>query len=455
VFETTHSEFLRKLVHVSMAGFALLLRWIPWWCAALLAGVALLSTRTWIPRKWGRRLMRPEDQDSLLHSGITLYALAVLLLILIFRHNLEVAACAWGVLAFGDGAATLLGGRIDGPRLVWNRRKSWIGSAAFLLFGTIGGAGLLIWVGRRQGLPGESASTAFLIAGCACLLGSIVESLPLKINDNLSVPLLAGGVVFSLQKIDPALWHASAPALLGNLTRGVFASLLLALAARSLGAVSWSGVAGGVAVGTLIATFAGLSGFAILTLFFVLGSAATRIGYVRKAKRGIAQERGGARGFMEAVANCGVAAYLAFLAAVMRTPLREAMLVAFVASLATAACDTLGTEVGPLGRGEPFLITDLRRVPRGTPGAVSLLGTAAGTIGALGIGAVAAGLGLISSSAIGIVVAAALVGTLLESVLAATLEPDGLIGSETMNFVNTLAGALAALSFLRISGRLG
>ena len=33
--EAGHSEVLRKLVHVCMVGFALFLRWIPWWLAAL------------------------------------------------------------------------------------------------------------------------------------------------------------------------------------------------------------------------------------------------------------------------------------------------------------------------------------------------------------------------------------------------------------------------------------
>ena len=450
--EARHSEVLRKLVHVSMVGFALLLRWIPWWLAALLAILALVLCATWIPRRWGDRLMRPGDRGGLLHSGIFLYALSVLVLVVVFRNHLEIAACAWAVLAFGDGAATLLGAAVGGFRLPWNPQKTWIGSAAFLFFGALGGGCLLTWVGQRYGAGPLQERHAFLLATCAAFLGAVTESLPLELNDNLSVPLLAGAFLYSLQGVDPTLWTSCTPGLLRNLVIGLGVNFPLAGAAWLLGAVTWSGVAGGLAIGIIIATFAGVRAFLVLAAFFVLGSAATRIGYARKARKGIAQERGGARGIVHAVANGGVAAYLAFLSGSVASPKRETLLIAFVAALATAACDTLGSEVGPLGKRDPFLITRFRRVAAGTPGAVSLLGTSAGAAGAVLVGGVAAVLGLVPPAAVPVILLAALVGALLESLLGATLEPEGLIGSETINFVNTLAGALTALGLIELFG---
>ncbi len=452
--EPRHSELLRKLLHVSMAGFALLLRWIPWWLGALLAAAALILNATLLPRMIGARLYRTGERDAIFRSGVVFYALSVLVLIVVFRNHLEVAACAWGVLALGDGASNLIGAGIGGAKLPWNPRKSWIGSAAFFVFGAMGGGGLMLWVGQRPEGPPVAPSAVFLLAGCAALVGAVVESLPLALDDNLSVPLLAGALVFSLQAVEPEVWRFSAPSLLENLQTGLVVSLVFALVARGLGSVSWSGVVGGVAVGTVIATFTGLTGFSILAIFFVLGTGATRLGYAEKARRGIAQEKEGARGLVHAVANCSAAAYLAFLSGSTLSPLREMLLLAFVASLATAACDTLGSEVGPLGRSEPFLITRLGRVPAGTPGAVSLLGTAAGAAAALVIGVAAAVLSLIPPVGVAIVVGAALFGTFLESLLAATLEVRGLIDSETVNFVNTVAGSLAALGLLRLTGGL-
>jgi uncharacterized protein (TIGR00297 family) len=451
VSQRRHSEGLRKLVHVTMAGFALLLRWIPWWTASVLALAALLFNVLVLPRLTGESLMRPGEMKRVFRTGVAFYALSVLILVLAFRHHLEVAACAWGILAFGDGAATLFGQWLGRPRLPWNPSKSWAGSAAFLIFGTLGGGGLMLWVIQRDEQP-PGAAAVFLLSAVAAVAGAVVESLPLALDDNLSVPLLAGGIVFSLQRVDPAVLSGSSSALVRSFLLGLTVTCLFALAARGAGAVSWSGVAGGVAVGTVIATFTGMPGFAILALFFVLGSAATRLGYARKAGKGIAQESMGARGVMHALANCSVPAYLAFLSASTAPPLSGALRVAFVASLATAACDTLGSEIGPLVKGDPFLVTRLRRVPAGTPGAISLAGTAAGAASALLIATAAVMLALMPAGAVGIVVAAALIGALVESLMGATLEPMGIVGSETINFINTATGGVAAMVLLQWSG---
>ena len=448
------SEEWRKSTHILMGGFALLLRYLPWWAAALLALAAVISNATWIPRLGGGALMRENEKESLLRSGVWLYSFSILMLLLIFPHRLEVVAGAWGILALGDGFATLAGKGIGGPVLPWNSRKSWVGSTVFFAAGTLGGAAFWWWVGSSTQAPSPPFRRIMLISACAALACAIVESLSLKLNDNLSVPFLAAGLLYSLQRVDPAIWRETAGELRRGFLLGVAVNLAFALTARALGAVSWSGVAGGLLVGVTITTFGGFSGFGVLAFFFLLGSAATRLGYAAKARRGIAQERGGARGAVHALANCSVAAYLAFLAGSSSPDAREGLWLAFVASLATAACDTLGSEIGPLGSGRPFLITRLRQVPAGTPGAVSLLGTVAGAAGALLVGLVAALLQVIPFRFIGLIPAAALFGTFLESFLGATLEAMDLVESETINFINTLAGALAAMALLRLMGDL-
>ena len=51
--------------------------------------------------------------------------------------------------------------------------------------------------------------------------------------------------------------------------------------------------------------------------------------------------------------------------------------------------------------------------------------------------------------------AAALIGTTLESYLGATLERRHLIGNELQNFTNTLVGGLAGMALYWLVARLG
>ncbi|HXH28056.1 MAG TPA: DUF92 domain-containing protein, partial [Candidatus Polarisedimenticolia bacterium] len=188
---------------------------------------------------------------------------------------------------------------------------------------------------------------------------------------------------------------------------------------------------------------AGLPGFAVLLSFFVLGSAATLLGFRRKERAGIAQEKKGARSARHALANCGVASYLALLMIGSGSPGLFAF--AFVCAFATAAFDTVSSEIGQAYGGRPVLITTLRPVPAGTDGAVSWVGTLAGAVAALAVGGVATAGGLLPRGLLGLVAAAGLVGSTADSILGATLERRGLLDNDAVNFSNTLIGALAGI----------
>ena len=121
-----------------------------------------------------------------------------------------------------------------------------------------------------------------------------------------------------------------------------------------------------------------------MVAFFVLGTAVTKLGYRIKAARGIAQEKGGARGWRNAWANGGVPALAGAAGGPgARRGLRGRCLVlAYAAAVATAAADTCSSEIGKAYGRRTFLITTLRPVPPGTEGAVSLEGTLGGLCGA-------------------------------------------------------------------------
>ncbi|MFQ5767798.1 MAG: DUF92 domain-containing protein, partial [Acidobacteriota bacterium] len=224
-------------------------------------------------------------------------------------------------------------------------------------------------------------------------------------------------------------------------------NLLLGLLAWRAGSVGPSGLLAGVGLGTFIYTFGGWRAFLILLAFFVLGSVTTRIGYAKKAAAGLAQERGGARSARNAAANGAAAAILIFFAAA--TPLTGLLTLAFVAALATAAFDTVSSEIGQVAGRCTVLITSLRPVPPGTEGAVSLEGSLAGLVAALLLGGLAVATGQIPWAGMLPVVLGAFAGAMGESYLGATLESLKLVDNEMVNFLNTVLGAAVALALAR------
>ncbi len=434
-------ELLRKTVHMGTGSIALLLRFLgPFW-SAVCALAALLMNLFLLPRVGGRRLWRDAELAAGGSAGIVLYPLSVLLLVLLFWRRLEVAAATWGILAFGDGMASVVGMTLGRRKLPWNPEKSWAGSGAYALFGTVAAAGLLAWTA-----PGRYDWSFAVAAGAAAaVFAAVLESLPQGLDDNLGVPLLSGLFLFGLL-LTQGGWERwlAAGGVGSRFLIGAAINAALAGAAYAARSVNRSGVVAGWVLGTAIYTFLDWRGFLLLGAFFVIGSAATKLGYRRKAAAKLAQEEGGRRGARHALANVTVAAVCALFAAVTPHPVLFAL--AFAGAFATAASDTASSEIGQLLGRRTFLITTLRPVPRGTQGAVSVEGTLAGVAASLAIAALGAAVGLYPPVGVVPVVVAAFAGTTLESVVGATIERRGWLDNEAVNFLNTLVGALAAMA---------
>lgn len=122
----------------------------------------------------------------------------------------------------------------------------------------------------------------------------------------------------------------------------------------------------------------------------------------------------------------------------------------FVGAIATATADTLASEIGILH--QPRLISNLKKVPAGTNGAVSMLGTAAGIIGAAIIGIAAFLLGIISDPLVSLKIAiiAGTIGCFVDSILGALLENKDIINNEHVNLLATLSGAIIGVIIIVI-----
>jgi uncharacterized membrane protein len=76
---------------------------------------------------------------------------------------------------------------------------------------------------------------------------------------------------------------------------------------------------------------------------------------------------------------------------------------------------------------------------------MSLEGTIAGIASAAVLATIAVVLGLAAWHALVPVVVAATIGALVESVLGATLEGEGILNNDMLNFINTAVAAIAVL----------
>ena len=430
------NEILRKGLHIAIGFVAFALKFIPWWAAAGVCAAATVSNWLVLHRLVGKSVARHERGYD---AGIVIYPMAVLLLILVFRDQLHYAAIAWALLAFGDGVATLAGKFLRIGPLPWNPDKSWGGFLAFLVAG--GGMALAIayWMDYRHPV----------VVLIATLAAAITETLPLRVDDNLTVPA-AAAVALMIAGLRPDGVFGIYP----NAVPWLIVNGMLALAGYFARSVNASGAIGGWFLGAIIILCSGWPLYVALLAFFIIGTAATKLGYARKARAGLAQEGEGRRGFSHAFSNAGVAAICAVaVSRALDLDLIAMIYLMGIASLATAAADTTASEIGQLIGRRAFLPLTLQRVPVGTEGAISVEGTLVGVMGGAlvavaGVTAFNRGLPRLYGPETGVevmalVTASAFLGSYLESVLGSwnrkRIDP---IPNGVLNFFNTAAGAL-------------
>ena len=433
----------RKLVHMSMLGFAFLLPILTWVQAAGCAVLALLFNVFLLPR-FAVDLRKKPDQEPAANvwTGIVLYPLSVLTLILLYRHHLHVAASAWAIMALGDGMASVAGESLGGPALPWNHEKRWTGFVAFVIAGSLGAYVLARWVA-----PAFPTDKVLIVSLAGALVGALVESVPIRLDDNVSVPLVSGGFLFCAYLVERTALDSNLPYLGKRIAFAIGINAFFALLALGLRIVNRSGAVAGFLLGVAVYLGYGWKSFSILFTFFLLGSVATRLGYASKAQRGVAERRGGARSWREASANSLAGASFSILA--ITTHHEAAFLVALVAAFAEAGGDTVSSEIGQWLSQRAYLITTFKPVPAGEDGGISVGGTLAGLAASCIIAGVGFAVGLCGAGGAAIALGAGFAGNLLDSVLGATIERRGLVTNGIVNFSGTsFAGALALAMML-------
>jgi uncharacterized protein (TIGR00297 family) len=203
---------------------------------------------------------------------------------------------------------------------------------------------------------------------------------------------------------------------------------LIAYLTRSLDLLA--SVAGAV-LGYMILFTGGFDWLLVLLAFFVASSAATSFRFSQKEKLGISQKR---RTSENVIGNGIVSLFFAL----------QGNVYGFMGALATANSDTFSSEIGVLSREKPVSVLDFRtRLKTGQNGGVSMLGNAAMFAGALVIALLAFPL-FGSWKLFWLTLWAGVFGSMIDSVLGATVEGRTIMGNSTVNFLATLSGGLFA-----------
>lgn len=181
-------------------GFAFTLTIFPLWGVFALSILAIFYG-VFLSGKISANTFRPEEKSRGYSTGKIMYGASVFILLVLFHRQMHVVAGAWAIMAVGDASATVFGKKLGGPKLPWNREKTVFGSLSFIIFGTVA-CFFLMWYTTRTGNDQEPAGLLAigLISFIAGLFGSVVESLRIPLDDNFTVPMTAGIVIYLMTR---------------------------------------------------------------------------------------------------------------------------------------------------------------------------------------------------------------------------------------------------------------
>lgn len=210
--------------------------------------------------------------------------------------------------------------------------------------------------------------------------------------------------------------------LIPSLAIGLALGALITFLAWRSGSLTQSGAAAAAITGGLIFGLGGLPWAVLLLAFFISSSVLSRAFVRRKASISEKFAKGHRRDWGQVLANGGLGAVLV----VIHTAFPEAgwTWLAFAGAMAAVNADTWATELGVLSEAEPHLITNGKRVPTGTSGGISALGTAAAAGGALLIALIGALFvpQVVFTQALAAVLMGGLAGSFFDSFLGATIQ---------------------------------
>jgi phytol kinase len=194
------SYLSRKIIHIG-TGPIFVLCWLLFkdapsarWLAALvpfaitiqflLVGLGVIKDQAAV-----QAMSRTGDRREILR-GPLYYGIVFVLLTLFYWVDSPIGMIALMLMCGGDGLADIIGRRYGKAKLPWNRQKSWLGSAGMLFGGLFFAIAIVLPFIYLDYFP-ISVSAFIPRVALIALAAALVETLPLKDIDNLTITLTA------------------------------------------------------------------------------------------------------------------------------------------------------------------------------------------------------------------------------------------------------------------------
>ena len=201
------SKLSRKIIHIGTGPIFVLCwllfpdTWYSRWLASLvplaitiqfaMVGLGVMKDEASV-----KAMTRTGDRREILR-GPLFYGLIFVILTLVYWKDSPIGIIALMLMCGGDGLADILGRRIKSPQLPWNTRKTTVGSLGMFIGGWLLSV-FIVWVYLSLGMFNGVIGNYLLPISVIALLGMVVEALPFKDIDNITVTLAAVllGIVF-------------------------------------------------------------------------------------------------------------------------------------------------------------------------------------------------------------------------------------------------------------------
>lgn len=309
--------------------------------------------------------MEREENDG---YGTVYYAISLTLLSAWAMISNKPYVLFIGILsmAYGDGFAAIIGKKFGKNLKLKNYPDKSIpgslvvGSVSFM----VSALSLIAYYGL------EKIGVILIVSIMTSLFAVFLELEGKNGIDNLSLPLGTSYIAF-LSMLNPSFSYFV-----------VFVVLLLIFAfAYMKGSITIDGIIMGLLIGQTIYQLSGFMLLMNLIMFFIIGSAISKLQNHKKQEAESLQEHTGARNYIQVCANA-LPSTLVVLFIAIYPQYKNYEILAYVL-FATAFADTFSSEIGMLSKGKVISITRLKIISSGVSGGVSLLGTLAGIVGSI------------------------------------------------------------------------